>query len=111
VETPEPVEFESGASSVERSGLLPSGPGLKQYVVAAGEGQTMTVIVTSDGALLSLMITTPSGVQRILETSPVEGAHQIGHSFSLAEGGDYVVTLNKADHTPGTNYMVTFLIQ
>ena len=71
----------------------------------------MTVTITSKDAPLSLMITTPSGVQRIPETSPAEGAHQIGHSFSLAESGDYVVTLNKADHTPSTNYTVSFLVQ
>ena len=110
-ELPEQVEFGSGASSAERSGLLPDGRGVKEYVLSANEGQTMSVTVTSDDAPLSLIITTPSGVQRIPETSPAEGAHQISHSFSLAESGDYVVTLNKADHTPSTRYTVTFRIQ
>lgn len=110
-EPPERVLFESGVTSVQRSGPFPNGAGVKQYVLAAREGQTMTVTLTSDGAPISLMITTPSGAQRIPETSPADGVHQISHSFSLAESGDYVVILNKADHTSSTNYEVTFLIE
>jgi hypothetical protein len=57
------------------------------------------------------MITTPSGVQRIPETFPAEGAHEISHSFTLAETGDYLVRLDKADHTPSTNYTADFVIE
>jgi heat shock protein HslJ len=108
---PERVEFESGAVSAQRSGLLPSGPGLKEYVLAGRAGETMTITITSDGAPLSLMITTPSGVQRIPETSPAEGAHAISHTFTLAESGDYLITLSKADHTPSTNFTVDFTVE
>ena len=108
---PERVEFGSGTGSAERNGLLPSGSGLKEYVLTGQVGQTMTITITSDGAPLSLMITTPGGVQRIPETSPAEGAHEISHSFTLAETGDYLVTLDKADHTPSTNYTADFMIE
>lgn len=111
VEPSERVEFDSGTGTTQQSGLLPSGFGVKVYVVAARAGQTMTVNVTSADVPLSLMITTPSGVQRIPETSPAEGAYQISHSFTLAETGDYLVTLNKADHTPSTSYTIDFIIQ
>jgi heat shock protein HslJ len=67
---PERVELESGAVSAKRSGLLPSGSGLKEYVLTGHTGQTMTITVTSDDAPLSLMITTPSGVQRIPASFP-----------------------------------------
>ncbi len=41
----------------------------------------------------------------------MEGVLQIRHSFSLAETGGYLVTLNKADHTPRTNYEITFMVR
>jgi heat shock protein HslJ len=107
----ERVEFAPGATLAERGGLLPSGPGITQYVLAAKEGQTMTVDVTSDGTPLSLTIETPSGNRRIAEMRPTADGYAIGHQFALPETGDYLVTLGKADHTPSTNYTATFTIQ
>jgi heat shock protein HslJ len=108
-EPSERIEFESGASSAQRSGLLPSGPAVKQYVLTGKTGQTLTVDVFSDDAPLSMTITVPNGMQRIPEMSPVEGGgYRIGHEFTLTESGDYLVTLTKSDHTPGTEYTADF---
>ena len=111
-EPPERIEFESGTTSAQRGGLLPSGYGGKQYVLTANAGQTMTVDVFSDDVPLSMTITVPNGMQRIPEMSPAEGGgYRIGHEFTLSESGDYLVTLTKADHTPSTNYTADFTIK
>ncbi|MEZ4864903.1 MAG: META domain-containing protein [Caldilineaceae bacterium] len=114
--TPSPVEaehieFAPGTTSAERSGMLPSGPGTLQYVLAANEGQTMTVDATSDGTPLSMMIKDPTGFSTIPEMREVQGGYAIGAQFVLPATGDYVVTLQKADHTPSTNYSITFTIE
>jgi heat shock protein HslJ len=112
VEPPERIEFNAGATSVQRSGLLPSGPGMKQYVVAGSAGQTTTVNILSDGVPLGMTITMPNGSQRIPEMSPAgAGGYKIAHEFTLPESGDYIVTLIKADHTPSTNYTADFTIK
>lgn len=107
---PERIQFAPGTTSAQRDGLLASGPGGLQYVLAASAGQTMIVDVTSDGAPLSLTITEPSGTQRFAELSQEPGGYRIGHQFVLPESGDYLVTVGKADHTPSTNYTVVFTI-
>ncbi|MFN8445881.1 MAG: META domain-containing protein [Caldilineaceae bacterium] len=107
----ERIEFDPGATSAQRSGLLPSGPGTLQYVLAAQAGQTMTVDATSDGTPLSMMIEDPTGNRRIPEMRQVTGGYAIGAQVVLPATGDYVVTLQKGDHTPSTNYSVTFTIQ
>jgi pimeloyl-ACP methyl ester carboxylesterase/heat shock protein HslJ len=111
-ELPERIEFDAGTASAQRSGLLPSGPGVKQYVLTGNGGQTMTIAIFSDGVPLSMTITMPNGSQRIPEMSPADtGGYQVGHEFTLSETGDYVVTLTKADHTPSTNYTADFTIK
>jgi heat shock protein HslJ len=110
-EPPERIEFAPGATSAERSGLLPSGPGTLQYVLTANAGQTMTVDATSDGAPLSMTIADPTGFSMIPEMREVEGGYAIGAQYTLPATGDYVVTLQKGDHTPSTNFTVTFTIQ
>lgn len=110
-EPPERVEFAPGESSAQRGGLQPSGPGIEQYVLMANQGQTMTVDVVSDGVPLSLTIESPSGNRWIPEMRETPDGYEIGHQFTLPETGDYLVTLGKADHTPSTNYTVTFTIQ
>lgn len=109
--TAERIEFAPGATSAERRGLLPSGPGTLQYVLTANEGQTMTVDATSDGTPLSMTIADPTGFSTIPEMREVQGGYTIGAQFVLPATGDYVVTLQKGDHTPSTNYTVTFTIQ
>jgi pimeloyl-ACP methyl ester carboxylesterase len=112
VESPERVAFETGANSAQRSSLLPSGYGVKQYVLTGNAGQTMTVDVFSDDVPLSMTITMPNGMQRIPEMSPADGGgYRVGHEFTLPEPGDYIVTLTKADHTPSTNYAADFAIK
>ena len=110
-EPPERVVFEPGSIFAQRSGLLPSGVGIKQYVLAAEAGQTMTLELRSDDVPISLMITTPSSVQRFPETLPAEGGYQVTHTFTLLESGDYLVTLSKAEQTPSTNYTINFTIE
>lgn len=107
----ERVEFAAGATSAERSGLLPSGPGTLQYVLTANEGQIITVDATSDGVPLSMIIAEPNGYQMIPEMHRVEGGYAIGAQLTLPATGDYVVTLNKGDHSSSTNYKVTFTIE
>jgi hypothetical protein len=82
-------------------------------VLAARVGQTMTIDIASDDAPISLAISSPSGIQLFTEadqTSPTDGGYRAGYSFTLAESGDYIVTLTKADHTPSTDYTVDFTI-
>jgi hypothetical protein len=112
-ESPERVIFASGVTSAQVSSLLPSGTSVKQYVLAARVGQTMTIDIASDDAPISLAISSPSGIQLFTEadqTSPTDGGYRAGYSFTLAESGDYIVTLTKADHTPSTDYTVDFTI-
>ena len=107
----ERIEFVPGATSDQRSGLLPSGPGTLQYLLAANAGQTMTVDATSDGTPLSMTIKDPTGFFMIPEMRAVPGGYAIGAQYTLPATGDYVVTLQKADHTPSTHYSVTFTVQ
>jgi len=114
VKQPERVEFAPGTSSIEYSSILPSGLSIKQYVLAAKEGQIMTVNFVSEDVPVSLSITSPSGLQLFTEgnqTSPTDGGYRAGYSFTLAETGDYLVMLIKAEHTPSTNYTVEITIQ
>ena len=111
-EQAERIEFETGMNSAHRSDLLPSGYGVKQYLLAGSAGQTMTVDNFSDDVPLSMTITMPNGMQRIPEMSLVDGGgYGVGHEFGLSESGDYLVTLTKADHTPGTKYTADFTIK
>jgi hypothetical protein len=74
-------------------------------------GQTLTVDATSDGTPLSMTIEGPSGNQWIPEMMTAPEGYTIGIQFSLPEPGYYLVTLAKADHTPSTNYTVTFTLE
>jgi heat shock protein HslJ len=111
-EPPERIEFDGGSTSAQRSGLLPSGLSVKQYVLTGSTGQIMSVDVVSDDVPLSMTITEPNGMQRIPEMSPANGGgYRVGHEFTLSESGDYLMTLIKADHTPSTHYTADFLIK
>ncbi|MCB0106650.1 MAG: META domain-containing protein, partial [Caldilineaceae bacterium] len=107
----ERIEFAPGATSAERSGMLPSGPDTLQYVLRGNEGQTMTVDATSDGTPLSMTIEDPTGFSMIPEMREVEGGYAIGAQYTLPATGDYLVTLQKSDHTPSTDYSVKFTIE
>jgi hypothetical protein len=108
---PERVTFDPGAISAQRIGLLPSGPGVKQYVLRGSAGQTMAVDATSDGVPLAMTIESPDGFRWIPEMMPVAGGYRIGRQLTLPVTGDYLVTLTKGDHTPSTNYTIMFAIQ
>jgi hypothetical protein len=114
--TPQPgpaerIDFDPQTGSAQRSGLMPSGLGVEQYVLSLNAGQTLTVEATSDGAPLSMTIESPSGNQWIPEMMPASEGYSIGHQFALPEPGYYLVTLVKGDHTPSTNYTITFVLQ
>jgi len=109
-EPPERVNFATGATTVQFTSLLPSGPGVKQYVLATSANQTMTVDATSDDVPLSLTIESPDGMRTIPEMMPIDGGYRIGHTMTLPATGDYLVTLGKGDHSPSTNYTITFTI-
>lgn len=111
-ESPEPIELDAGTTSAQRTGLLPSGPAVKQYLLVGSAGQTITVDIFSEDVPLSMTITEPNGMQRIPEVFPVDGGgYRIGHEFTLPESGEYLVTLTKADGTPSTNYTADFTIR
>jgi heat shock protein HslJ len=114
--TPQPgpvdrIFFEADGTAVERSGLMPSGPGVQQYLISANSGRTLTVDASSDGTPLSLTVESPSGNQWIPEMMPAPEGYTIGIQFELPEPGYYLVTLTKADHTPSTNYTITFTLE
>ncbi len=109
-EPPERVEFAAGSTSAQRSSLLPSGLGVKQYVLAAQAGQTLTVVMTSDGVPLSVIVEAPTGMRWVSQATPVDGGYRATQTAALPEAGDYRVTLAKADHTPSTNYQVAFAL-
>ena len=109
-ESPERLEFAAGSTSAQRSSLLPSGVGVKQYVLAAKAGQTLSVVVTSDGVSLSLLIEGPGGTLWGSTATPADGGYRAAQTVTLPEAGDYRVTLTKAEHTPSTNYQVAFAL-
>jgi hypothetical protein len=71
----------------------------------------MTIDATSDGAPLSMTIESPSGNQWIPEMMEATDGFTIGHEFTLPEPGYYLVTLAKGDHSPSTNYTITFTME
>jgi hypothetical protein len=114
--TPQPgpaqrIDFDPQTGTAQRSGLMPSGLGVEQFVLSVNAGPTMTIDATSDGAPLSMTIESPSGNQWIPEMMPTADGYTIGHQFALPEPGYYLVTLAKGDHTPSTNYTITFSIE
>jgi heat shock protein HslJ len=114
--TPQPgpvdrVSFDPTTNSAERSGMLPTGPGVQQYLLNVQAGLTLAVDATSDGAPLSMTIESPSGNQWIPEMMQTDSGYTIGHQLTLPEGGYYLVTLTKGDHTPSTNYTLTFTLE
>lgn len=105
----ERIAFPEGETT-ERSGALPSGPSVQQYLLSANTGMTLTVDATSDAAPLSMTIESPSGNQRIPEMMPADDGYTIGHQFALTEPGYYLVTLTKGDEAAATNYTVIFTL-
>jgi hypothetical protein len=106
----ERVEFAPGETSAERSSLLPAGGSVQQYVLAASAGQTLAVEVTSDDVAVDVTVVGPTGFLATAE--PVDGnANHVAQSVTLAETGDYTITLATPDRMPSTNYVVTFTIE
>jgi hypothetical protein len=114
--TPQPgpahrISFDPQTGMAEHSGLMPSGLGIEQFVFSVPSGPTMTIDATSDGAPLSMTIESPSGNQWIPEMMEATDGFTIGHEFTLPEPGYYLVTLAKGDHSPSTNYTITFTME
>lgn len=104
------VQFPAGETVAERSGMLPAGEAGQQFLLSGNAGWTMTVDATSDAAPLSMTIEDPSGMHWIPEMRPTDSGYTIGQQFTLPERGYYLVTLQKADQTPNTNYTITFTL-
>jgi hypothetical protein len=60
---------------------------------------------------IGLTVTSPSGNQHFTETSLVDGSYRLSITYTLAEAGDYLIMLTKADRTPGTYYTADIIIQ
>jgi hypothetical protein len=105
------IAFPAGTTMVERSGMLPSGEGTQQFLLSGNAGWTLTVDATSEGAPLSMTIADPAGMQRIPEMRAAAIGYAIGHQFELSTPGYYLVTLAKGDHSPSTDYTITFTLQ
>lgn len=108
---PEQVRFAPGATSAQRSGLLPSGPSEQAYLLRAAAGQVMNVEVTSDGVPLDFVIVSPNGTRWSATANTTRTGYRTVSTITLPVQGDYRVTLIKGDHTPSTNYVVTFTIE
>jgi hypothetical protein len=104
----ERVEFESGATSANRSGTLPEG-GVKEYVLFAAAGQSMHVQTVGDSAPVEFTLTSPSGETWTGEQQPA-GAYIFTVQVPLPEDGDYVVRLSVSPGTGDTRYDVAFTI-
>lgn len=110
-QTNERLEFAPEASSTHYSGILPSGLAMKQYMLSANAGQTITININGEDVPIGLTITSPSGNQRFTETSLAGGSYRASITYTLAEAGEYLIMLTKADHTPGTYYTADIIIQ
>ncbi len=108
---PERVDLAPGTTTAERTGQLPDGASNKQYVLSANAGQALTVEFTSVGTPLMVTITSPAGMQWPAEMNPVTDGYALNYQLPLAETGDYIVTLTKADSTSTTSYTARFTLQ
>lgn len=105
------IAFPAGTTMVERSGMLPSGPGTQEFLLSGNAGRTLAVDAMSDGTPLSMTIVDPAGMQRIPEMRTADTGYAIGHQFVLPRPGYYLVTLVKGDHSPSTTYTITFTLE
>ncbi len=105
------IAFPAGTSVDQHSSMFPSGEGTQQFLLSGNAGWTLAVDATSDGAPLSMTIADPAGIQRIPEMRAADTGYAIGHKFKLPTPGYYLVTLAKGDHSPSTNYTITFTLQ
>ena len=105
------IAFPAGTTMVERSGMFPSGEGTQQFLFSGNAGWTLAVDATSDGTPLSMTIADPAGMQRIPEMQATDTGYTIGHQFELPTPGYYLVTVAKGDHSPSTNYTITFTLE
>jgi hypothetical protein len=80
-------------------------------LLTAAAGQVMNVEVTSDGVPLNFIIVSPSGTRWSAAANTTSAGYRAVTTITLPEQGDYRVTLTKGDHTPSTNYFVTFTIE
>ncbi len=105
------IAFAPDASPTERSGELPDGPVVQQYLLSTNAGVTLAVDATSDEAPLSMTIESPSGNRWIPEMMPADDGYTIGREFTVPEPGYYLVTLTKDAGTPSKNFSIAFTLQ
>jgi hypothetical protein len=108
---PERVDFEPGARSAILSGQLASGRAVKQYLLPASAGQTVTVTLDSGDVPVSLTLQEPGGAERFPEAFLEEGRYTVTHTLTVGETGDYLITLGKAEQTPGAIYELGITIR
>jgi hypothetical protein len=84
---------------------------MEQYILSTYAGQTIIININSGDVPIGLTITSPSGNQRFTETSLADGRYRLSITYTLAEAGDYLIMLTKADRTPGTYYTADIIIQ
>lgn len=104
----ERVEFEKGATSATRSGVL-SGGGVREYVLFAAAGQSMHIQTTGYDAPVEFTLIGPGG-QTWSGEKGAAGVHIFTRQVALPESGDYVVRLSVPQGAGSTRYDVAFTI-
>lgn len=107
-QTRERVEFQPGATSATRSGVL-SGGGVKEYELRGLAGQTMHVQTVGFNAPVEFTLTSPNGETWSGELQPSD-VYIFTVQVILPHNGDYVVRLSVPQDTGATRYDVIFTI-
>lgn len=108
---PERIQFDPGAIAAQRDGLLPSGTGVLQYMLAAQRGQTLSVdLISQDVPLYLVLETTADGVLTT-NTGFDPSLRSSIMADNLPADDDYVITVYKPDHTPSTPFTLTVTIE
>ena len=105
----ERVEFEPGAVSATRRGVLPEG-GVKEYVLRAFTGQLMHVQTVGQSAPVEFTLISPTGATWTSD----QQASDVNISTAeviLAQNGEYLVRLWMPQRTEATHYEIIFTIE
>ena len=104
----ERVEFQPGATSATRSGVLSEG-GVKEYALRALAEQTMHVQTVGYNAPVEFTLTSLNGETWSGEPQPSD-VYIFTVQVILAQKGDYAVRLSVPPDAGATRYDVTFTI-